>query len=194
MSGESAHGSPDRSAPEQMLRGDVPVIRRAAPADASAIAEIYNEGIRGRGATFETAERAAGDVLGWLQESHEPPHPFLVACDGFGDVLGWARASSYRARACYARVAEFSIYVAERARGRRVGDTLMAAFVVDCTAAGLSKLVSRIFPENAPSLALCARHGFRVVGLYEKHARLDGIWRDVVIVERLLPDTSTVEP
>jgi phosphinothricin acetyltransferase len=69
-----------------------------------------------------------------------------------------------------------------------VGDALMHAFVPACAAAGLWKLVSRIFPENAASRALCARHGFREVGTYEKHGKLDGAWRDVVVVERLLPE------
>jgi phosphinothricin acetyltransferase len=176
-------------------------VRHAAPADADAVASIYNDGIRGRGATFETAERTAADVLAWLAPPGAPApgapaHPFLVAervapDGGSVQVVGWARASAYRARACYAGVADFSVYVAAMARGSRVGDALMAAFVPACAEAGLWKLVSRIFPENAASLALCARHGFRAVGLYEKHAKLDGVWRDVVIVERLIPENLT---
>ncbi|MGH7527866.1 MAG: arsinothricin resistance N-acetyltransferase ArsN1 family A [Gemmatimonadales bacterium] len=161
-------------------------IRSATTADAEAIAAIYNEGIRGRLATFETVERTTTEVAAWL----EGPRPFLVATRGEGEaeeLVGWVRASAYRPRDCYTGVSEFSVYVTERARGRRVGDALMAAFLPACDAAGLWKLVSRIFPENAASRALCARHGFRGVGVYEKHARLDGIWRDVVIVERLLP-------
>jgi L-amino acid N-acyltransferase YncA len=59
---------------------------------------------------------------------------------------------------------------------------------------GLWKVLSRIFPENSASLALCARHGFREVGRYEKHARLDGVWRDVIIVERLIPVNLTRLP
>lgn len=168
-------------------------IRPAAERDASVIAGIYNQGIRGRGATFETVERGVDDVLDWLRDRHVPAHPFLVATDADAEVLGWVRASSYRSRACYAGNAEFSIYVAERARGRRVGDALMAAFIESCTSAGLSKLISRIFPENRASLALCVRHGFREVGIYERHARLDGVWRDVVIVERLLPEVPGSE-
>jgi L-amino acid N-acyltransferase YncA len=157
-------------------------IRAAEPADAAAMAEIYNEGIRGRMATFETRERAAGEVLAWLGD---PRHPVLVA-EGDGGVAGWVAASTYRARECYAGIAEFSVYVAARARGRGVGDALMAAFLPACAAAGLWKVLSRIFPENEASRRLCARHGFREVGTYERHAKLDGAWRDVVIVERLL--------
>jgi L-amino acid N-acyltransferase YncA len=172
-----------------------PTIRPAVPSDAPAVAAIYNEGIRGRGATFETAERTADDVLAWLAPASgtagAPAQPFLVAMDADGAVLGWVRASSYRSRACYAGIADFSVYVSGAARGRRVGDALMSAFLPACAAAGLWKVLSRIFPENAASLALCARHGFRTVGTYEKHAKLDGVWRDVVIVERLLSENLT---
>jgi L-amino acid N-acyltransferase YncA len=158
-------------------------IRPARPADAAAIAGIYNEGIRGRQATFETRERTAAEVERWATD---PRYPVLVADRG-GEVLGWIAASGYRPRECYAGIAEFSVYVRGSARGQRVGDRLMAAFLPACAAAGSWKVLSRIFPENAASLRLCARHGFREVGTYERHGRLDGVWRDVVIVERLLP-------
>lgn len=161
---------------------DALAVRPARPEDAPGMTEIYNEGIRGRGATFETRERAPEEVLGWLGD---PRHPVLVA-EAAGEVVGWVAASTYRARECYAGVAEFSVYVAGAARRRGVGDALMAAFLPACEAAGIWKVLSRIFPENAASLALCTRHGFREVGVYEKHGRLDGAWRDVVIVERLL--------
>ena len=99
-------------------------------------------------------------------------------------------ASTYRPRECYAGIAEFSVYVAGSARGRRVGDALLAAFLPACEAAGLWKVLSRIFPENGASRRLCARHGFREVGTYARHARLDGAWRDVAIVERLLGEAA----
>jgi L-amino acid N-acyltransferase YncA len=156
------------------------LVRPATSDDAASIAAIYNQGIRGRMATFETAERIAEDIASWLAA----PHPFLVAQHGKGEesqLVGWIRASSYRPRACYAGVAEGF-------RGRRVSDRLMAEFLPACAAAGYWKLVSRIFVENAASRALCVRYGFREVGMYEKHGRLDGVWRDVVIVERLLPE------
>jgi L-amino acid N-acyltransferase YncA len=157
-------------------------VRPATAADAPAIAEIYNEGIRGRQATFETRERTAADVLAWLDA---PRYPVLVA-ERPGEVVGWVAASGYRPRECYGGIAEFSVYVRASARGERIGDRLMAAFLPACEARGLWKVLSRIFPENAASRALCARHGFREVGVYQRHGRLDGVWRDVVIVERLL--------
>jgi phosphinothricin acetyltransferase len=161
-------------------------VRPARDDDAPRIAEIYNEGIRGRTATFETRERTADDVRGWLGD---PLHPVLVA-ERDGEVAGWIAASTYRPRECYRGIAEFSVYVAGSERGRGVGDALMAAFLPACEAAGVWKVLSRIFPENAASLRLCARHGFREVGVYRRHGRLDGAWRDVVVVERLLGDAA----
>lgn len=143
---------------------------------------VYNQGIRDGIATFETRERAPDELAPWLDD---PAHPVLVAVDDAA-VLGWVAASSYRPRACYDGVAEFSVYVAREARGRGVGRTLMAAFLPACEAVGLWKLLSRVFPENAASRALLARSGFREVGTYLRHARHRGAWRDVVIVERLL--------
>ncbi len=161
-------------------------VRPATPADVPAITDIYNEGIRGRTATFETRERTPDEVLRWLGD---PRHPVLVALAD-GRVVGWVAASTYRPRECYAGIAEFSVYVAGHTRGRRVGDALLAAFLPACEAAGLWKVLSRIFPENEASRSLCARHGFREVGTYARHGRLDGAWRDVVIVERLLGEAD----
>jgi phosphinothricin acetyltransferase len=157
-------------------------VRRASREDAAAITRIYNEGIRGRGATFETRERDVADVLAWFDD---PRFPILVA-EADGQVVGWAAASSYRARACYAGIAEYSIYVATSHHGRGVGRVLMPAFLEALERAGFWKVLSRLFPENTASRALCARFGFREVGTYARHAQLDGVWRDVVIVERLL--------
>jgi L-amino acid N-acyltransferase YncA len=159
------------------------LIRPARLDDSSTIAAIYNQGIRGRQSTFETRERTAQDIEGWFSDARFP----LLVAEWDGRVVGWVHASSYRARDCYAGIAEFSVYVASDAHGRGIGLALMAAFLTACDTAGFWKLVSRIFPENTASRALCARTGFREVGIYEKHAQLDGIWRDVVIVERLIP-------
>jgi phosphinothricin acetyltransferase len=167
-------------------------IRPAELRDVALIAAIYNEGIRERVATFETEHRTSADVAAWFAGPDAARYPILVAeREPSGrrtahEVEGWIRASAYRPRKCYAGIAECSIYVAQYARGQGVGDTLMRAFIPACEAAGHWKLVSRVFPENAASLALCDRHGFRRVGIYERHAQLDGVWRDVVIVERLL--------
>jgi len=151
-------------------------IRAAVKTDASAIADIYNQGIRRRIATFETQERSEADILLWFEREN---YPLLVA-EIDGAVAGWVSASSYRARECYQSIAEFSIYIHENFQGRGVGSQLMQAFLPACKEAGFSKVLSRIFPKNSGSLALCKKFGFREVGVYEKHAKLDGVWRDVV--------------
>ncbi len=170
------------------------IVRPAEKRDAAAIAEIYNQGIRQRIATFETEERSVEERERWL-EAHDEHHPCLVAVDTGNDrVAGWVSADHYRSRQCYRGIAEFSVYVHEDYRGHGVGRILMETFIPVCEAVGLWKLVSRIFPENMASRTLCQRVGFREVGTYEKHAQLDGVWKDVVIVERLLPGTIENPP
>lgn len=160
-----------------------PIIRPAHPDDLSQMAEIYNQGIRARTATFETRERSSEDLRGWLGN---PLHPVLVS-EQESNVVGWITASSYRLnRPAYAGIAEFSVYVHQDNRGQGIGDGLMAAFIPACEKAGLWKLVSRIFPENTASLELCRKYGFREVGVYRKHGKLEGVWRDVIIVECLI--------
>lgn len=158
------------------------VARVATKGDAEAIARIYNEGIEDRVATFETRLRSAEDVLGWL----DGVHPVVVVEDD-GAVIGFASTSSYRSRECYEEIAEFSVYVAREARGHGAGRVAMEKLLEEAERAGFWKLLSRIFPENSASLRLMRSLGFREVGRYEKHARLDGVWRDVVIAERLIP-------
>lgn len=176
------------------LTSDRLIIRPAGPDDAAAIANIYNQGIRARIATFETAERTADERRCWLA-AHDARHPVLVAVivtsDGQEDVAGWASTEDYRPRACYAGIAEFSIYIDYVYRGQGIGRRLLNGLIEAAAQAGLWKLVSRIFVENEASRALCARTGFREVGIYENHGKLDGVWRDVVIVERLIPENLT---
>src|SRR5688572_20957785 len=160
--------------------------RPASPDDAPMIAQIYNEGIEDRVGTFETQPRTVQDVLAWF----DGVHPIVVVeADGEG-VIAFASTSSYRSRACYAGIAEFSVYVARQARGRGAGSVAMRALLEAVKPAGIWKLVSRIFVENDASRRLMASMGFREVGIYEKHAKLDGQWRDVVIVERLIPENQ----
>lgn len=160
------------------------LIHPAEIADAPAIAAIYNQGIKGRQSTFETRERSASDIEAWLENTEHFP---LLVAEQDGQVVGWVHASPYRTRECYGGIAEFSVYVATQAHGRGVGLALVTEFLMACQVAGFWKILSRIFPENTASRALCARMGFREVGTYEKHAQLDDLWRDVVIVERLIP-------
>jgi phosphinothricin acetyltransferase len=157
------------------------VARAATPEDAPAIARIYNEGMADRVATFETRPRTADDVRAWFDGVHP-----IVVVEAEGEVIAFGATSTYRPRDCYAGVAEASLYVARSARGRGAGRMAMDALIDAAARAGFWKLLSRIFVENEASRALCRKMGFREVGIYEKHGQLDGVWRDVVIVERLI--------
>jgi phosphinothricin acetyltransferase len=161
-------------------------IRPAGEADANAIAAIYNEGIADRVATFETRPRDPGEVVAWLSEDL----PLLVATDEDGTVLGFARVSPYSDRCVYAGVGEHGVYVARAARGRQVGRRLLDALVAASEQAGLYKLTSRLFADNAASRAVHLAAGFEEVGIQRRHGRLDGEWKDCVLVERLLGEAA----
>jgi phosphinothricin acetyltransferase len=153
-------------------------IRELQPADWPDVARIFEEGIRTGNATFETT---APTWEAW-DAGHLADHRLVVTLDG--DVVGWAALSAVSDRACYSGVAEHSIYVAERVRGLGFGRQLLAALVAAADAGGIWTLQSGVFPENEASLALHLSLGFRVVGVRERLGRLDGVWRDVVLLER----------
>jgi len=146
--------------------------------DWPAVKTIYEQGIATRQATFET-EAPAWEA--W--DAAHLPGLRLVAEEG-GEVVGWAALSPVSRRACYAGVVEESVYVAEGARGRGIGITLLARLCSDADAAGIWMIQTAIFPENVASLELHRRCGFRVVGTRERIAQLDGVWRDTVLLER----------
>jgi L-amino acid N-acyltransferase YncA len=159
-------------------------VRPAGLADAAAIAAIYNQGIAERIATFETEPRSAQQIAGWLGERARR-YPVVVAERG-GAVVAWASVGPYSERACYAGVVEFSVYVERAARGSGAGEATLQGLLEACEQADITKLLGKVFAENAPSRGLCRKLGFREVGVHRRHGRLDGVWRDVVIVERLL--------
>ncbi len=161
------------------------VIRPAVPADAAALADIYNQGIEDRVATFETTARTARDIDVWLSG----PFPVIVA-EVDGAVSAFARLLPYRDRQCYAAIREFSVYVARSARGNGLATGVMQRLIKHARAAHITKVIARIFIENTASLALCDKLGFRRVGVYERHGQLDGRWRDCAIVELLLNDDA----
>ena len=163
----------------------VVTIRPAQATDAAAVAAIYNEGIAERVATFETRARGVDEVEPWLAGEL----PFLVAVDG-DQVLGWARLSDYSDRCVYAGVAEHAVYVAGAARGRGVGRRLLEALCGQAAQHGLYKVTSRIFTDNLASRAVHRAAGFDEVGVQRRHGRLDGEWKDCVLVERLVGDAA----
>ena len=158
-------------------------VRVAGVADAAAVARIYNEGIEERRSTFETTPRTVEDILAWLRAGDRLP--VLVADQG-GGPLGWGRILRYSDRAAYTGVGEASVYVQRAARGQGIGRRLLEELEGRALELGYWKLTAKVFPENAGSVALVRRCGWREVGLHLRHGQLEGVWRDVLVVERLI--------
>ena len=163
--------------------------RIASRKDAAAIVFIYNQGIEDRIATFETRMRSEEDVVSWFAS----PYPVVVVEDEENerDIVAFGSTSAYSPRECYAGVAECSVYVKRDVRGHSIGRMALEELLRAAEAAGFWKLTSRVFVENAASRKLIRSLGFREVGVHEKHAKLDGTWRDVVVVERLIERNCT---
>jgi L-amino acid N-acyltransferase YncA len=157
-------------------------VEQMTPQDWQAVRAIYLEGIATGNATFET------DAPDWEKwDRGHLPDCRLVARKGgrpFGRVVGWAALSPVSGRCVYAGVAEVSVYIAEAARGQGVGKALLQALVEDSESHGIWTLQAGIFPENTASLALHKSCGFREVGRRERIGQMDGVWRDVIFMER----------
>jgi L-amino acid N-acyltransferase YncA len=162
--------------------------RLAHAGDAVAITRIYNQGIEDRIATFETEPRSVDQVEAQIREKGDRYSTVVVERDG--EIIAWASFGAYRSRPCYAGIGEHSVYVAREARGAGAGLVAHEALLAAAEKQGFWKLLSRIFPENVASLALHRKAGFREVGVYQRHGKFNGEWRERVIVEKLLGEAS----
>jgi L-amino acid N-acyltransferase YncA len=153
-------------------------LRPLEPEDWPAVAEIYWDGMRDGLATFET------EVPGWDAWDDVHLHHHRLVAVLLGEVVGFAALAPVSTRRCYRGVAENSVYVAREARGLGIGRQLLDALIAGAEAAGIWTIQTSIFPENRASLALHERCGFRVVGVRERIARRDGMWRDTLFLER----------
>lgn len=178
-------------------------VRLATPADAAAIARIYNQGIEDRVATLETELRTPEERREWLA-SRSPRHPVIVAeaaepasssgrpptgRAGLADpatIVGWGSLNVFNARAAYRSVADFSVYVERAWRGKGVGRALLERLVALAREHGFHKMVLSAFPTNTGGMALYTRLGFRTVGVYKDQGQLDGQWVDTIVMEKLL--------
>lgn len=161
-------------------------IRAAEAGDAAAIAAIHNEGVAERVATFRVEPRPIQDVAAAVASGR----PMLVA-ERSGTIVGWAGVGPYDDPSeWYAGVGEATVYVARESRGQRVGLTLLAGLERAAVAAGLHKLIAKIFATNEISLTLFERSGYARVGTHRRHGRLDGEWKDVVVLEKLLGEAA----
>lgn len=155
--------------------------RRATADDAASITRIYNEGIADRIATFETHAYSEAQVRAWF----ERPHPIVVV-ERDGAIIAFAAAQPSSLRACYARNAEFSVYVQRDARGQGAGRIAMSALAELLRPMKFNKLISHVFADNVASRRMLQSLGFREVGTLERHGDLEGCDLDVVILEMLL--------
>ncbi len=155
------------------------------PGDAEAVLAIYQAGLDGGNASFETRAPSWAAFDATRLAGHR-----LVAADADGTVRGWAAVAPVSTRAVYAGVVEHSVYVRPDAQRRGVARSLLDALIASTEAAGVWTIQSGVFPENTASLRVHQRVGFRVVGVRERVGRHGGRWRDVVLIERRSPVVS----
>jgi L-amino acid N-acyltransferase YncA len=166
------------SAGGRLRQAEQTELRELAHEDWPAVKAIFEQGIVGGQATFETEAPA---WAAW-DRSHLEGHRLVALQDG--QVVGWAALAPVSERCCYAGVAEDSVYIADSAQGRGVGRTLLERLIAGAEADGLWTIQAGVFPENTASIELHKRCGFRVVGVRERLGQLGGVWRDVVLLER----------
>lgn len=153
-------------------------VRAMTATDYPEVGRIYQQGIETQNATFRT-EVPPFDY--W--DAHHHKHSRLVMEED-GKLLGWVAISPFSSIPAYRGVAEVSLYIDEKVRGKGVGTALMQAVIEASEAAGIWTLHSQIFPENTASLKLHQRFGFREVGRRERIGQLAGVWRDTILLER----------
>lgn len=154
------------------------IIRQMIPSDWGQVKEIYEEGIKTKNATFETI---APSYEKWMGSAHPGCH--LIVEEDF-QVLAWAKVLYTSARPVYAGVGEVSIYVHPKAKGRGIGNQLLLELIRVSEQHGFWTLKAVIFPENEASIRLHKKCGFRVVGKHEKMGKMDGVWRDNIVLEK----------
>ena len=142
------------------------------------VVKIYLAGIATKNATFE---QQAPDWQNWTS-SHRADCRLIASLGG--QIVGWAALSNVSSRCIYSGVAEVSVYVDPEFQGRGIGDRLMKALIAESESNGIWTLQAGIFPENKKSIQLHLRNGFRIVGTRERVGRMDGVWRDTVLLER----------
>ena len=156
------------------------LIKRLERSDWKAVRAIYLEGLATGQATFETEAPSEGD---W-NLGHLPFGRIAAISSPGGQLLGWAALSAVSKRKVYSGVAEVSVYVSAAARNKGVGRALLEELIAESERHGIWTLLASIFPENQASLKLHEALGFRRVGQRERIAKLNGVWRDTVILER----------
>ena len=156
-------------------------IRQAAPGDVERLVEIFNQGVEDRVATFETRPAEPKDAARWIESD------LVVVAERDEMLVGWAKASPYADdHHYYDGVREATMYIERASRRTGVGRRLLAALAETAEGAGAHKLVGKIFISNEASIVMVGGLGWREVGVHQRHGSLDGEWKDVLVVEKLL--------
>jgi L-amino acid N-acyltransferase YncA len=166
----------DRCTPS--LQYDMPYVRPMAPTDWPAIHRIYEDGIATGTATLDTIAPS------WMAWDAAHLDACRVVAEEDGEVVAWAALTPVSGRCAYGGVAELSIYVAEDARGKKVGKRLLEELVLASEEAGFWTLQAQVFDTNEVSIHIHEAAGFRVVGVRERIGRVSGEWVNVVLLER----------
>jgi L-amino acid N-acyltransferase YncA len=154
------------------------MVREMLPVDSESVLEIYAMGLETRNATFETT------VPSWQEWDLKHLSHSRFVSESDGKVVGWSALTPFSSRIVYSGVAELSVYVANEFRGKKIGSALMDRIIYSSELNGIWTLVSSVFPENEATLSLHKKFGFRIIGKREKIAKLDGKWRDTILLER----------
>lgn len=155
-------------------------IRPFDPGDWDSVLAIYIEGLITGQATFETT---APSWEKW-DSAHLPFARLVAVSEDDGRLAGWSALSPVSARAVYSGVAEVSVYVGDAFRGKGVGGALLDRLIQESESNGIWTLQASVFPENLPSMGLHKNRGFREIGVRERIAKLNGVWRDTIVLER----------
>jgi L-amino acid N-acyltransferase YncA len=159
-----------------------PSIRPATTGDAERVSEIFNQGVEDRVATLETRPAGPREAARWIEQD------LVLVAERDGQIVGWSKAGPYTdAHHYYDGVREATMYVERGARRTGIGRRLLDALAEAAADAGAHKLVGKIFTSNQPSIEMVAGLGWREVGVHQRHGILDGEWKDVLVVEKLLP-------
>jgi phosphinothricin acetyltransferase len=159
-------------------------LRDATPTDVPSICAIHNQGIEDRVATLDVAPHTLEEQKEWFQR-HGPRHPVIVA-ESIDGIIGWASLNQFSARPVYRFVADLSVYIDRRWRGKGVGTRLLVELEARARILGYHKIVLAAFPFNQAGMRLYERFGFRTVGIYREQGLIDGRWVDTIIMEKLL--------
>jgi phosphinothricin acetyltransferase len=160
-------------------------VRRATIGDLEAIRRIYNEGIEDRVATLDREPKSLEEIAQWWS-THDGRYAVFVAIDDEERVVGWASLNQFSQRCAHANIADLSVYVARRYRGKGIGYLLLTALVRQAKIDDFHKIVLHALDGNENGKRLYRKSGFSEVGVFREHGVLDGRFVDVVAMERLL--------